>query len=146
MSDFTFRCSILKVLDEKRIVKGPVLRPGIRDRHGTTVSADEIQNAAHTFMVEYRKGETTSGYMHRDFYKADERFRIVESYILDVDLSVPRTERAGLVEESGEGEIKVPAGSWVMAVQVIDDDVWEQVKLGIVKGFSIGGTAEVVPE
>ena len=84
--------------------------------------------------------------MHRDFHKADERFPVVESYITEVDLVVPRENRKLVSGESGEGDIIVPAGSWVMAFKVLDDQVWEQIVSGVTKGFSIGGTAEIVPE
>ena len=129
-----------------RLVKGPVLRPNIRDRQGTTVSAEEILQAAYNFMKRYREGDTTLGFMHKDFFDADERFTLVESYVLDVDYVVPRTERLGVVQETGAGEISVPAGSWMMGVLVHDDAVWSLVQQGNVKGYSIGGTAKVVPD
>lgn len=146
MQNFSLTCRILKTIDDQRIAKGPVLRPEVRDRQKSVVSAEEIQQAAHEFMIGLRKGETTSGYMHRDFHKADERFPIVESYITEVDMVVPRENRKLVSGESGEGDIIVPAGSWVMAFKVLDDQVWEQIVSGVTKGFSIGGTAEIVPE
>ncbi len=146
MQKFSLTCRILKTIDDQRIAKGPVLRPEVRDRQKSVVSAEEIQQAAHEFMIGLRKGETTSGYMHRDFHKADERFPVVESYITEVDLVVPRENRKLVSGESGEGDIIVPAGSWVMAFKVLDDQVWEQIVSGVTKGFSIGGTAEIVPE
>lgn len=146
MQKFSLTCRILKTIDDQRIAKGPVLRPEVRDRQKSVVSAEEIQRAAHEFMIGLRKGETTSGYMHRDFHKADERFPVVESYITEVDLVVPRENRKLVRGESGEGDIIVPAGSWVMAFKVLDDQVWEQIVSGVTKGFSIGGTAEIVPE
>lgn len=149
MERFSLTQTITKIDEELRIVKGPVLRPGIRDRQGSTVSEKVIREAAHEFMIRYREGETGSGFMHKDFENRHKRFQIVESYVLDVEYVVPRTERAlvdGAVPEAGADDIVVPAGSWVMAVKVNDDDVWKMVKSGTVKGFSIGGTARQVPE
>lgn len=149
MERFSLTQTITRIDDELRIVKGPVLRPGIRDRQGSTVSEKVIREAAHEFMIRYREGETGSGFMHKDFENRHKRFQIVESYVLDVEYVVPRTERAlvdGAVPEAGADAIVVPAGSWVMAVKVNDDDVWKMVKSGTVKGFSIGGTARQVPE
>ena len=146
MSKVSLQCRVFKLDDELRLAKGPVLRPDIRDRHGTTVDRTTIRQAAHQFMIRYRLGETTSGYMHRDFYRADERFQIVECYITDVDVTIPRTERLAIDGEDGDGDIVIPAGSWMMAVVVKDDQVWEQIKSGVVKGFSIGGTADIVPD
>jgi DNA adenine methylase len=144
MRRFQLTCAITKLDDELRIVKGPVLRPGIRDRQGSMISEAVIREAAHDFMLRYRLGETGSGFMHKDFENRHNRFQIVESYIVDVEYVVPRSERSALDVEQGVGDISVPAGSWVMAVKVIDDDVWKMIKNGTVKGFSIGGTARRV--
>lgn len=149
MERFHLTQTVTKIDEELRIVKGPVLRPGIRDRQGSTVSEKVIREAAHEFMIRYREGETGSGFMHKDFENRHRRFQIVESYVLDVEYVVPRTERSlvdGAVPEAGSEDIVVPAGSWIMAVKVNDDDVWKMVKSGTVKGFSIGGTARQVPE
>lgn len=129
-----------------RLVKGPVLRPDIRDRQGTTVSADEIQKAAYDFMARYREGDTTLGFMHKDFFDADKRFTLVESAVLDVDYTVPRAERVATDAGADEADITVPRGSWILGVLVHDDDVWSMVEKGTVKGFSIGGTAKIVPD
>lgn len=149
MERFCLTQTVTKIDEELRIVKGPVLRPGIRDRQGSTVSEKVIREAAHEFMIRYREGETGSGFMHKDFENRHRRFQIVESYVLDVEYVVPRTERSlvdGAVPEAGSEDIVIPAGSWIMAVKVNDDDVWKMVKSGTVKGFSIGGTARQVPE
>lgn len=129
-----------------RLVKGPVLRPDLRDRHGTTVDRDEICSAAYNFLRRYREGDTTLGFMHRDFFDADKRFTLVESFIVDVDYEVPRAERVEVSQGSKDGSIIIPAGSWVLGVIVHDDTVWDMVQRGLVNGFSIGGTAKVVPE
>lgn len=144
MSLFQLTCAITKVDEEQRLVKGPVLRPGIRDRQGSMIAEDVIRTAAHDFMLRYRLGETGSGFMHKDFENRFDRFQIVESYVVDVAYTVPRTEREAVDVEQGVGDITVPAGSWVMAIKVLDDDVWKMVKAGTVKGFSIGGTARRV--
>lgn len=142
---FQHEAVIAKVDTALRLIKGPLLRPGIRDRQGSMVSKAEIRQAAHDFMIRYRKGETTTGFMHNDFEAADERFPMVELWITDTDMTIPRTERLLVKGESGEGDIFVPAGSLMAAIKVNDDKAWDLVLKGVLKGFSIGGWARVVP-
>lgn len=141
-----YEVSIAKVDTSLRLVKGPLLRPGIRDRQGSMVSKEEIRNALHDYMLRYRKGETTTGFMHNDFENADERFPLVELYITDMDMTYTREDRLLVKGESNrEGDIFVPEGSGMAGVLVLDDKVWKLVLDGIVKGFSIGGWAVVEP-
>jgi DNA adenine methylase len=42
--------------------------------------------------------------------------------------------------------MSVSKGTWLMAVRVLDDGLWEQVKTGGITGFSIGGSAVRTPE
>ena len=142
---FSHEITIAKIDSALRVIKGPLLRPGIRDRQGSMVSREVILAAGHDYMLRYRKGETTTGFMHKDFEDADERFPLVELYITDVDMTIPRTERLLVKGETGEGDIEVPAGSLMAAVKVNDDAVWAAVLNGTCKGFSIGGYALVVP-
>ena len=37
-------------------------------------------------------------------------------------------------------------GTWLLAVHILADDLWAQVKDGQLTGFSIGGAARRVPE
>jgi hypothetical protein len=32
-------------------------------------------------------------------------------------------------------------GTWLLAVRVVDDELWQQIKAGELTGFSIGGSA-----
>lgn len=80
---------ICKVEDDLRILKGPVLRPEIRDRQKTIVSAEVIREAAHDFALRLNltKDGTGPGFMHRDFKR---KLGIVETWILDQDTWYPR--------------------------------------------------------
>lgn len=80
---------ICKVEDDLRIVKGPVLRPEIRDRQKTIVSAEVIREAAHDFALRLNlaKDGTGPGFMHRDFKR---KLGIVETWLLDHDTWYPR--------------------------------------------------------
>lgn len=82
---------ICKVDDDLRILKGPVLRPEIRDRQGTVVSGKVIREAAHDFALRLNaeKDGTGPGFMHRDFKR---KLGIVETWLLDKDEWYPRGE------------------------------------------------------
>jgi hypothetical protein len=106
---------------EERIVYGVVLEPETVDAQKDVYSAEEIRQAAHRYMEEFRH----LGLMHR--YRMDGRIRILESYIAPCDMEI-------------EGQ-PVKAGTWLMVVRVIDDGLWAAVKSGKLTGFSIGGSA-----
>jgi len=57
---------------------------------------------------------------------------VLESYLAPTDFSV--------------GELAVKKGTWLLAVRVLSDELWERVKSGDLTGFSIGGSARRVPE
>ena len=108
---------------DQRLVTGPVLIPDTIDAQGHTITAAEIELAAHDFLISYN--ETTKiGYMHKDFTRP---LALVESWIAPFDL-----------ELNGRSVIK---GTWIVTVKVIDDETWAAVKDGKIRGFSIHGTA-----
>ena len=133
MSEFNKTISICKVDSARRVVKGPVLRPEIRDRQGTIMSADIIVDAAHDFVARLSDGDdpTKPGFMHKEFNRD---LVIVESYI---------TERDETYAISESEKTVVPSGSWMMAIKVNDEAIWKGVKEGTFKGFSIGGRARL---
>ncbi len=60
---------------------------------------------------------------------------IVDSFITDKDLGIqPPTGFEDLAE-----------GSWFIAAKVNNDDVWNKVKDGLVKGFSVEGIFQYIP-
>lgn len=109
---------ITKADDEARIVYGVVLEPHTTDLQGDVLSIDTIENAAHKYLIEHR----TVGDNHSQKARAE----VVESYLAPADMEL--------------GGQKISKGSWVMAVHVIDDELWKSVKSGDYSGFSIGGT------
>lgn len=104
--------------EAKRIVYGPVLTPGEKDSDGDSVTAEKIEQVAHTFLETY--GNLDS--MHTLTTVA----RPVESYIAPADLVF-------------EHQL-VPKGSWIMGARVADEAVWKNVQqwqAGGFGGFSI---------
>lgn len=111
---------------EERFVLGIVLEPEEVDAQKDIYSDAEVRTAAHKFMEQYQN----IGLMHRDV--VNEQVKILESYVAPVDF-----EMDGIV---------VKKGTWLLAVRVLDDELWSEVKEGGLTGFSIGGSAVRVPD
>ncbi|WP_438359179.1 XkdF-like putative serine protease domain-containing protein [Corallococcus exiguus] len=112
--------------NDERFVLGIVLEPEVVDAQGDIYSADEIRAAAHRFMEDFGG----LGLMHR--LRVNGQVKVLESYLAPTDFTV--------------GELAVRKGTWLLAVRVLSDELWERVKSGDLTGFSIGGSARRVPE
>jgi hypothetical protein len=112
-----YSAKILKADDERQIVYGVVMEPDSVDSQGDVISADEIEKAAHRFLVKSR----IIGDRHRRKAPAVP----VESYVAPDDLEL--------------GGQPVKAGSWVLGVYVADPELWQQIKRGEYESFSVGG-------
>lgn len=133
MSKFNQIMHITKVDEEKQIVYGKALVPDKVDSQGDIVSKEDIEEAAHNFLINLQKAyveliqhgvsktnASQIGYMHRVFKGVGGFGYIVESYI-DSD------------------------GAWVLAVKVTDSNIWNLIKEGKITGYSIGGTGKRIP-
>lgn len=117
---------ILKDTGEERFVLGVVLEPDVVDAQNDTYSADEVRKAAHRWM---ESNQAQLGKQHSEIVTG--KLKVLESYVAPADFAV--------------GEQTVKKGAWVMAIRVVDDDLWTAVKKGSFTGFSIGGTAIRTP-
>jgi DNA adenine methylase len=112
--------------NDERFVLGIVLEPEVVDAQGDIYSAEEIRAAAHRFMEDFGG----LGLMHR--LRVNGQVKVLESYLAPTDFII--------------GELAVRKGTWLLAVRVLSDELWERVKSGDLTGFSIGGSARRVPE
>ena len=110
-------------VDEKQLVYGVVLEPLDIDLQQDWVSSDVLEEAAHRFMAKSR--------VVGDYHKKQAPAEVVESYIAPADFML--------------GDEQVVKGSWVVAVHVINDSLWQAVKSGKYNAFSIGGFSQRVP-
>jgi uracil-DNA glycosylase family 4 len=108
---------IVKADEEKRIVYGVVLEPDFIDSQGDIINAEEVEKASHFFMENSR----VIGERHKKKLDAV----LVESYTAPQDLEM--------------GNQKVKKGSWIIAVRIDDDKIWEKVKNKELNSFSVGG-------
>ncbi len=119
-SNINLECSIFKMDEEKQLVYGIVLVPNVEDLQGDIVAPEEIEAAAHDYMLNSQK-------IYKGHAGATDA-EVVESYIAPVDIPM--------------GSQTVPSGSWIMVTRVNDPQIWEMVKKGELTGYSIGGTGE----
>ena len=120
---------MLKANDEKQIVYGIVFEPDFLDADEEYVEKDDIEEAAHNYMINLRK---TSAACHQKLShkeEIDQHTDIVESYIAPVDFKM--------------GEELVKEGTWIVAMKIHNSDLWKETKASIV-GFSAGGVAELL--
>jgi len=119
LAEKSYGMRLLKADQEKQYVLGVVLEPDTVDTQGDIVSADEIERAAHQFMVESR----VVGKDHRERADAE----VVDSFVTPVDFAI-----------NGE---QIKRGSWLLGVHIKDPELWKAVKEGKYTSFSIGGVA-----
>lgn len=134
MSDtFNQVVEICKVNEMKRIVYGKVLVPDKVDSQGDIVTREEIENAAHNFLISIQKAykelvetgrQVTKageiGFMHTVFKGVGNIGYVVESWIDD-------------------------DGSWMLGTKITDDRIWQMILDGKIKGYSIGGVGRRIP-
>lgn len=99
-----------------------VLAPETPDAHGDIYSEEEVEKAAHSFMLHCQR----SNLLHKSNTTA---FSCVESYVLPFD-----TEFKGF---------SLKSGTWLMKIKVHNSILWDFVKEGKFSGLSIGAMATV---
>jgi len=116
--DVWFNVPIAKIDKKKQKIYGIVLEPEETDTQDDTVSAEEIEKAAESFMLRSRR----IGLRHR---KVAEGVELTDSYVTQ-----GRTKL-------GPKSLKV--GTWIIGVKVKDPALWAGVERGEYNGFSVGG-------
>lgn len=117
---------VLKTAEE-RFVLGVVLVPETKDSQGDLYSHEEVRKAAHGFMENSR----SLGKQHGEIV-TEKQMKILESYVAPADFEMDSNT--------------VTAGTWLLGIRVVDDDLWAGIKKGEFTGFSIGGHAFRKPE
>lgn len=117
---------ILKVDEEQRLVYGwaSVIKINgeyVVDKQGDVIDGPTLETAVNKFMEDVRVGKT----MH----VGEETGKIIHSMPITKELC----DALG-IQSVNEG--------WIVAYKVYDDAVWERVKSGELRAFSIGGRAQ----
>lgn len=106
---------------ELRYVLGVVLEPDVPDLQGDVYDAEVVRKTAWDFMVHFRN----VGLQHKGLVNG--KVHIVDSFVVPVDLQL--------------GGMHVRAGTWILGLHVVDDELWAGVQNGAFTGLSIGGFA-----
>nr|MCR5823755.1 hypothetical protein [Lachnospiraceae bacterium] len=117
---------IIKSDDKSHFVTGVVYEPMTEDTDGEFMNAEEIQKAAYYYLKNFEKVDIQHS------FEPDPSCAVVESWIAKADFSI--------------GNEKVKKGTWLMTVEVTDDDLWEKIEKGEITGFSMGGICAVSEE
>ena len=115
--------TLYKAEGRKQIVLGVVLQPGEVDSQQDSVAADEIEEAAHNFMIKSRAIDLN----HESIVPA-EKAAVVESFIAPAEFQI--------------GDKTVLKGSWVLGVKIFDPELWKAVEKGELMAFSIKGRGQ----
>lgn len=126
--------------EEKRIVRGVVMRadfPIYRCDQGfgeyyIIYKADTIRQMAEKYLLESRQNDVNL--MHEADSDVD-GVQMVQYFIKDIDAGVNPT-----------GFEDIADGSLFAEFHIVNDEVWEQVKDGTFKGYSLEGVFDLVPE
>jgi hypothetical protein len=123
----------LKEIDkEKKILMGAALIPNKqiyrvndkKEEYYIYFSSDTIRKASELFLM--RSNQNNATYEHKDKL---EGLSVVESWIIE-DEQKDKSKLYGF---------DLPKGTWVISMKVNNEEVWNDVKEGKVKGFSIEG-------
>lgn len=124
--------------EEKKIITGVAMRPNFpiyRKENGREFymqfSADEIERAVYKFM---REGRTMKvNIEHSQDQEEIDGIWMIESFILS------ENHRIGYPQFDD-----IEPGSWVVSYKVDNDDVWNDIKDGKLRGFSIQANGKLV--
>lgn len=126
-----FEVKLAEVDAEKRILMGAALIPNKQifrriddDEFYVFFSKETVKKASELFL---KNGNQSNATLQHDG-KID-GMTVVESWIVD-DLEFDKSKKYGF---------SVPIGTWMISMKVDNEDVWQRVKKGEIKGFSIEG-------
>jgi len=123
---------LASVNKERRMVYGPALIPNKYIMRIDKVTGDEyyiyfepetVAKCAHLYLKKNLQHNTT---IEHEFSVMG--CPVVESWIIE-----------GEKDKAYHFGLSAPVGSWVVGINVTDDEIWSEVKDGLVKGFSIEG-------
>jgi hypothetical protein len=138
MEDFIFMNSespevykkIVLSADEKRIITGPALIPNIE-----IIRKDEDGNP---YFIRYSAEQIEK--IAQKFFKTQSQFSVNKDHSTDV--KGVWIYESWLSTENDKAKtlgFDVPVGTWMVSMKVEDDEIWQGIKDGKYKGFSIEG-------
>jgi hypothetical protein len=122
---------LAEVSKEQKILMGAALVPNKmiyrkngKDEFNIFFSSETIKQASEKFLMDGNQNNATL--MHE---KSVKDLSVVESWIID------NPE----MDKSKEYGFNLPKGTWMISMKVNNPEIWDKVKSGEIKGFSIEG-------
>lgn len=125
-ANFTSFGKILKADKKNHYVTGIVYEPKKEDSHGDFMTEEEITKAAYYFA----KNSNQIDLQHNKLPL--EGATVVESWIAKADFTL--------------NQEPVQKGTWLMTVEIANNDIWNKIEKGEITGFSMGGVANFSKE
>jgi hypothetical protein len=120
----------ISLSDEKRIITGPVLIP---DQE--IIRKDDDGNP---YYIKYSAAEIEK--IVQKFFKLKDQYSVNKDHKTDVsDVYIYESWIVGENDKSRGLGMGLPVGTWVVSMKVDDNEIWENIKSGKYKGFSIEG-------
>lgn len=116
--------------EDKHLITGAVMIPNLKMWRNTNggcyvwFSKDTVKECAYRFLKEGKNRMFNLG--HKD---ATDKICIVESWV-----------KSGTADKSVELGIQAPVGTWFITCKVENEKIWQEIKAGEFKGFSIEGS------
>jgi len=117
---------IVKSDAETHWVTGIVYEPMVEDAHSNFMTEDEITKAAYW----YAKNGDKVDLQHS--FEPLGNACVVESWIAKADFQI--------------GDESVKKGTWLMTMEIADDEIWSAIEKGEFTGFSMGGVGNYSEE
>lgn len=105
-----------------------IYREGPQGGYNVFFKKQTIREIAQVYM---KRGLQTN--LNLDHTEADAKSFVFQSYIVDSSMGMASPKNLDLVD-----------GSWVVGVKVTDKQVWEEIKAGKRKGFSVEGLFQLI--
>jgi hypothetical protein len=126
--------------DEKRIVLGPAMIPDMRifrkDKSGNPYYVYFSSETIKMIAEKYMRNKYTDNNDTQHNGKAVKDVYVMESWI-----------KEDAEDKSNKyGYNDLPIGTWFVSMKIKNDEIWKQVKDGILNGFSVSGYFEEVAE
>lgn len=123
MNKINTKVQVAKALNEElKQVTYVAMLPDSTDLAGDYTSAEEVRKAKESF----NSSQQRANLFHMSM---TDTFSVIESYLAPADMIL-----------SNQAVLK---GTWLMTLQINDDELWESVKSGDINGISIGAEALV---
>lgn len=123
--------TFVRKADEKRFTLGPLYVPDFMDAHGEWTDAEELQNGVWHWV---RSGDRRIFLQHDREVEAGEWVEV---------MTMPQAWTVTMRDAAGNevGEVTYPPNTVFLGV-VWNEDAWELVKRGELRGYSIGGYSD----